>query len=91
MYSTLRAIACQLTAGLVQSYVHPVSFRMTYGQYVWPPAVVFVDRYYRYKSVASEIPRDAWWYQSLTLAENFSPPGMEPTLHPVVRVESAII
>ena len=55
--------ACQPTAPLTSTSAemndHPVSLEVTCGQHVGSPAVVgFLDKNYRYKSIANQNPHE---------------------------------
>ena len=78
---------CQSIAGLTSTCSQaevdnqPVSIEMCSQHNRYPVIVGFLTRITATKSVASQI--HLGWYQSHTLAKNFSSLQIEPVLHPI--------
>ena len=87
---------CEPTAGLAftfpQTYVNEQlgSLGMTCDQHLVSTAVIdFLERNYRYKSIANQIPHDAGLATVPYTGRKYSILEIEPASYPVVRVQSS--
>ena len=94
-YSPLRANSRQTTDDLIstcpqtENNDYQANLGVTSSQHVRTPAAVGpLDRYYRHRSVSTQIAHDAGLALIPYTGQNSSPLGIEPAPHSVVRVLS---